>query len=114
WPGVVVGDEALTQCIIKLRRALGDDARAASYIETVSKRGYRLIAPVGERPVARRRHLAVAAASLAALAIAAWFAWPRPEPIAEPVAEVSVTVLPFEAVGEGDHAYLARGMSEDL
>src|ERR1041384_1189784 len=47
WPGLVVGDEALTQCIIKLRRALGDDARAASYIETVSKRGYRLIAPVG-------------------------------------------------------------------
>src|SRR6185503_15089188 len=27
---------------------------------------------------------------------------------------VSVTVMPFEAVGEGDHAYLARGMSEDL
>jgi DNA-binding winged helix-turn-helix (wHTH) protein/TolB-like protein/Tfp pilus assembly protein PilF len=48
WPGVVVGDEALTQCIIKLRRALGDNPRSPSYIETISKRGYRLIAPVGE------------------------------------------------------------------
>ena len=28
WPGVVVGDEALTQSIIKLRKALGDNPRA--------------------------------------------------------------------------------------
>jgi adenylate cyclase len=46
WPGVVVGDEALTQSIIKLRRALGDNPRSPAYIETISKRGYRLIAPV--------------------------------------------------------------------
>ncbi|MBL8482114.1 MAG: winged helix-turn-helix domain-containing protein, partial [Rhodocyclaceae bacterium] len=46
WPGVVVGDDALTQAIIKLRKALGDDARRPSHIETISKRGYRLIAPV--------------------------------------------------------------------
>lgn len=48
WPGVVVGDEVLTQSIIKLRRALGDDPRTPSYIETIPKRGYRLIAPVGK------------------------------------------------------------------
>src|SRR5688572_3291261 len=48
WPGVVVGDEALTQSVIKLRRALGDDSRSPSYIETIPKRGYRLIAPVGK------------------------------------------------------------------
>ncbi len=46
WPGVIVGDDALTQAIIKLRRALGDDARQPTYIETISKRGYRLIALV--------------------------------------------------------------------
>ena len=46
WPGVVVGDDALTQSIIKLRKALGDNPRSPSYIETISKRGYRLIAPV--------------------------------------------------------------------
>src|SRR5687768_1421373 len=48
WPGVVVGDEALTQSVIKLRRALGDDSRSPSYIETIPKRGYRLIAPIGK------------------------------------------------------------------
>ncbi|MGE5089811.1 MAG: winged helix-turn-helix domain-containing protein [Candidatus Levyibacteriota bacterium] len=46
WPGVVVGDEALTQTINKLRKALGDRSRSPSYIETIAKRGYRLIAPV--------------------------------------------------------------------
>lgn len=46
WPRVVVGDDALTQAIIKLRKALGDDPRRPTYIETLAKRGYRLIAPV--------------------------------------------------------------------
>ena len=52
WPGVVVGDDALTQAIIKLRKALGDDAHKPTYIETISKRGYRLIAPVETVPPA--------------------------------------------------------------
>ena len=38
WPSVIVGDEALTQSVIKLRRALGDNPRAPAYIETISKR----------------------------------------------------------------------------
>ena len=46
WPGVVVGDEALTQTINKLRKAFGDASRSPSYIETIAKRGYRLIADV--------------------------------------------------------------------
>ena len=46
WPRVVVGDDALTQAIIKLRKALGDDPRRPTYIEMLAKRGYRLIAPV--------------------------------------------------------------------
>src|SRR5438105_4437083 len=46
WPGVIVGDDVLTQAIIKLRKALGDDAHRPRYIETISKRGYRLIAAV--------------------------------------------------------------------
>ena len=41
-----VTDEALTQCIRTLRRALGDDASRPRFIETVPKHGYRFIAPV--------------------------------------------------------------------
>ena len=46
WRGVPVTDEALTQCIKSLRRALGDDASRPRFIETVPKHGYRFIAPV--------------------------------------------------------------------
>jgi DNA-binding winged helix-turn-helix (wHTH) protein len=43
WPGVVVGDDVLTQGVIKLRKALGE----TEHIQTIPKRGYRLIAEVG-------------------------------------------------------------------
>ncbi len=46
WPGVIVGDNALTQVVIKLRKALGDTAREPVYIQAISKKGYRLIATV--------------------------------------------------------------------
>src|SRR5690349_3015132 len=46
WPGVVVGDDSLTQVIIKLRKALGDDPERPTYIQTVTKKGYLLVAPV--------------------------------------------------------------------
>ena len=46
WPGIIVSDDTLTQVVIKLRKALGDNARSPSYIQTVPKRGYRLLASV--------------------------------------------------------------------
>jgi DNA-binding winged helix-turn-helix (wHTH) protein len=46
WNGTFVTDEVLSRCIYRLRQALGDDTRKPRFIETVSKRGYRLIAPV--------------------------------------------------------------------
>ena len=46
WSGMVVTYDAVTSAIIKLRKALGDEARHPHYIETLSKSGYRLIAEV--------------------------------------------------------------------
>ena len=46
WCGLVVGYDALTNAIIKIRKALGDSARESRYIETIPKFGYRLIAKV--------------------------------------------------------------------
>ena len=51
WRGAVVGYDAITAAVIKLRKALTDDAREPRYIATIPKRGYRLIAAVRERPV---------------------------------------------------------------
>jgi len=133
WPGVVVGDEALTQSIIKLRRALGDNPRSPSYIETISKRGYRLIALVrrGEQAPAAgaRRHLpsrGLAAGVLLALAlVVAYGAHLIARPAASrhvpdaagerPGPYLTITVVPFETLGaNGGQTYLARGISNDL
>lgn len=46
WEGRYVSDDVLTVTVYALRKALGDDARQPRYIETVPRRGYRLIAPV--------------------------------------------------------------------
>ena len=46
WHDTVVGYDALTNCITKLRKALEDSSHQPRYIETVSKKGYRLIAHV--------------------------------------------------------------------
>jgi DNA-binding winged helix-turn-helix (wHTH) protein/predicted ATPase len=43
WGGRAVGDDALTSCIQELREALDDNARRPRYIETLHRRGYRLI-----------------------------------------------------------------------
>ncbi|WP_375290715.1 transcriptional regulator [Qipengyuania sp.] len=51
WRGIPVTDEALTQCIRTLRRALGERAGEARFIETVPKHGYRFVADV-VRPIA--------------------------------------------------------------
>jgi DNA-binding winged helix-turn-helix (wHTH) protein len=46
WAGTVVSYDALTGAIQKLRKAFGDDSAHPRFIETLSKKGYSLIAPV--------------------------------------------------------------------
>jgi|GEM_PF-4768516 len=46
WKGSVVGEDVLTSCIRKLRKQLNDDAKSPQLIETINKKGYRLIAKV--------------------------------------------------------------------
>ncbi len=45
WPRTFSGDEALTRCVSQLRSCFGDDAHKPQYIETIPKKGYRLVAP---------------------------------------------------------------------
>ena len=46
WPNAPIGDNPVHKAITNLRRALGDKAAAPSYIETIRKRGYRVVAEV--------------------------------------------------------------------
>ncbi|MEJ2275430.1 MAG: tetratricopeptide repeat protein, partial [Woeseiaceae bacterium] len=52
WPDVVVGEDTVARAVSRLRRALGDSVESPEYIETLPKRGYRLIANVS--PLAAR------------------------------------------------------------
>ena len=46
WPGQFIADSGLSRCVAELRQLLQDDVQEPRYIETIPKRGYRLIAPV--------------------------------------------------------------------
>lgn len=46
WPDTFVSDEVLTYSISELRKAFDDDAKNPRFIQTIPRRGYRLIAPV--------------------------------------------------------------------
>jgi DNA-binding winged helix-turn-helix (wHTH) protein len=146
WPGVVVGDDSLTQAIIKLRKALGDVAESPAYIQTISKGGYRLIAPVvpagtDVRPAAPLdlaparaesrlpvRWLALTGMTLlVVMATGVWWltgaGWGvvSPDPMTSVKAEAAraaqptVSITPFEAVGDDSQAVLlAQGITADL
>ena len=101
WGSTFVTDNTLSRTVSRLRRALGDDWQNPRYLETISKSGYRLIAPISRaadnganglerqslpiastRPKTRRpkpRTLgAILASSALGLAAAAYLATPDP------------------------------------
>ena len=135
WPGIHVGDDSLTAAIIKIRRALGDDARSPTHIETIPKRGYRLISRLGvseghdqavsaiiadlKATGSEKRLLPALAILVAVLGIALYSAFPS-EDLPEPQATVADTlavieVMPFSNVsGDAAQEYLALGISDTI
>ena len=88
WAGAVVGEGSLTRTISILRKALGGDVRSSAYIATVSKRGYRFVAPV-----VRTASSAEQAADRRAM----------------------LAVLPFENLSAGRrHDYFSDGLTEEM
>lgn len=81
WSGMVVEDNTISKAITRLRQVLGDDSRSPTFIRTIPKRGYRLIAQVtpvrqtdasrpGSPPAVRLSVILICAAGLLLLA---WF-----------------------------------------
>lgn len=141
WAGTVVSYEALSVTINKLRKALQDDSRESRFIETLSKKGYRLIAPVtypgtaeGREPlgpmnenrseprVSPRIHrayiysiafLLVLVGSYGSYRIYTDNESPIPANIDQPKA--SIAVLPLSNIsGNPDQDYIAYGLTEDV
>ena len=142
WNGVIVGSGSVYNGINELRQAFGDDLHDPEYIETIPKRGYRLIAPVvfgdqgeAERPagpgrsgapvVGARAWLRAGRATqimsgLLVLALVAliYQLARTPEPPAMPgplIAARSIAVMPFKDLSPGDdQEYFTDGITEEL
>lgn len=130
WEGRAVSEAVLTTAIRQLRQALGDDARAPDFIETVHGRGYRFLRPVErvERKLhspaetasaapARKSRLSLAAFGLLAVVAVVtsilflWTAGQR-QKAAHPK---SVAILPLADLTPGDgRDWFAEGMTEEI
>jgi DNA-binding winged helix-turn-helix (wHTH) protein/TolB-like protein len=130
WPGTIVTDDSLVQCIAEIRRAIGDTQH--EIVCTVPRRGYRLEAFVphsttgpapavaGPPRVARRRRTVVALVAAAMLAAVA-LGWrmtgaPTRGIIAAPdVIRPPLAVMAFRAESaEAGMDALGAGWAEDL
>jgi len=136
WTGMIVTDDAVTNTVIKLRKALGDDARDPRYIETIAKTGYRLIAEVSPAPPAAdqispsRAETAAAQPSWSKVlflgllvllgVLVFWLTAISPQPSQGQAEHVlagkpMVAVLPFENLsGDPEQDYFSDGITEDL
>ena len=93
WSDVVVTDDAITQCIRDIRRALGDGDQ--SILKTVPRRGYVLTVEV---------------------------ATPQPQPLRPlssgpslPPDKPSIAVLPFDNLsGDPEQEYFSDGLADDI
>jgi TolB-like protein/DNA-binding winged helix-turn-helix (wHTH) protein/Flp pilus assembly protein TadD len=89
WSGVVVSTASVYQSISQLRKVLGDIDDTPQYIETVARKGYRLIAPVAPATLKTPEPPPELTASSAATSAPAD---PRTEPApGSPAAEVRVS-----------------------
>ena len=127
WEGRFVSDDVVWRSIGELRRALGDDSRKA-LIETIPKRGYRLVAPgsasLPEPPppihpqLIPRRLLAAAFllgfGSLALILLLSARRAPVPGAVVEPH-RVRLAVLPFENLsGDPAQDWFSDGLTDEL
>ncbi|HKW61417.1 MAG TPA: winged helix-turn-helix domain-containing protein [Candidatus Acidoferrum sp.] len=87
WRGAFVEEGSLARTISILRKTLGDGGAGQQYIVTLSKRGYRFVAPVREKT--------------------------KPQETSE--RKVMLAVLPFENLsGDANQEYFSDGLTEEM
>lgn len=90
WPDTFVTDDVLTHSISELRRAFEDNAREPRIIQTIPKRGYRLVVPVSKVGAINP---GIAADSIAVLPFTSMSAYPEDEFFADGITEEIVNAL---------------------
>lgn len=142
WGGAFVEEGALAQAIHSLRKALGDDARQPRFIQTVPKRGYRLVAgvepvrglaeeeivetysvlapEVSPQPSIARPWRAPLFQVVAVIAVilVLWMIWVERGSAKQAEQEanggIRIIVLPFKSLGEPEDPSFAAGLTEEI
>lgn len=141
WNDTAVTHDALVQCVVEIRKTLGDDPRRPQFVRTVPKGGYSFIGPVAPRtepaarndevpttvapiqaaavpPPGRGRWTVVVAAVLVVIGIAAGVSWLRPAAALDWPAQpgkARVIVLAFDNQSrDAELDWLRRGLPEML
>jgi len=131
WSGMVVGDEALTGAINKLRSAFWDDTHHPEVIKTIPKVGYQLFsAPedaISKEDFSSRNQIAVFAfATIGLLIVASAYFLFKPTEVHQETVSTSQTqnstsairsiaVIPFTNLSnDAEQEYFVDGMTEDV
>ncbi len=143
WPNKVVADATLYNCVAELRHELDEGTDGPGSIQTIPKKGYRLIAPVSAieneimsdrqprsdsveiaesiadtKSQSRSKRVILAAGTLA-LFIGVWFFVFRPmldsSLVGPQDSAKTIAVLPFITMSSGeDDGYFADGLTEEI
>src|SRR5438552_13774380 len=138
WPDVTVAPDSVYQAVASLRRLLGDDPKQPTYVETVPRLGYRMIATVSPwadqpikqtaaevnspRPRFRAGFTLAAAAALCFALVVAFLLYAKvannhnSASAADPSPpQQSIAVLPFlDLTDDMNQEPFADGMTEEL
>ena len=139
WPDTFVSEGVLVRSISELRRVLGDDAKEPRVIQTIAKRGYRLVVPVTPvsvpvtepstsldsedevGPPSRPKWISGLAVAAAALLLISFLVAANVDKMREVWARTSgpqihsLAVLPLKNLsGDPSQDYFADGMTDEL
>lgn len=127
WDGRPQTDDVITRCISALRKGLLDDAKHPKYIETVQRRGYRVMLNIGLPDAEPAAEAAVATSSakpdiwviavgFLAVAAIAWFALMRPSgTVIGTDGLTTIAVYPFDCLQAANESseHLCFGFAEE-
>jgi TolB-like protein/DNA-binding winged helix-turn-helix (wHTH) protein len=135
WPNTFVTDDVLKRSISELRRVFEDDVRQSRIIQTIPKRGYRLLVPAepvngvqGASPAQQSQESRnvghnwrmvglSGVAALLLIVVSALYVQLRERPLGKGVAPQihSIAVLPLENLsGDPSQEYFSDGMTDAL
>ena len=114
WGGRAVAEDPINRAIREVRKSLGDSAHDPTYVETLHKRGYRLLVPVELHKAKEDDPVIVEpgpgprlwkfAAIILVLGIVAYIVWSPPPP------DRSMAVMPFQNLsGQQSDEYVVSG-----